>query len=321
MGSKVKVFVILLIFIFVFFIYSCDDTDFEFYQRGKNKFFVEKRVNKKFILRFLKNYEKKVNEFFKVNGFLDNPDIKNHKLYIFVFKNSFKELKSKDKVIVENTKELQKKYDVFFGMLEDNRRTEDKLVGAFYVPHINSIFLKTSQSIPLTMDLIVELNHYFIFLNTPEKIKNYNLKAVYGFNIPPEKIDIENANYLYLIDDSITNFISFYNYLTGDYIIRKSNIPQFKKFMSQHLEKNGFKKDNNLKWVLKFSNYGGGEALFLYEYSFILYILDTYGYDKYKQMIRFLYNEKYNTINDVFINVFSIPFEQFLKKWEKYKEY
>lgn len=316
-----KILTLILLICILIFIVSCDDSNFVFCKNGNNKLFIEKNINVKYIKNFVENYPDIVKNFYERNGFLKNVNVLNENLYLYIFKKTFKALNPKDPVIINNTKELQKRFGLFLGYLEDSKFTEDRFVGAFYTPNLNSVFLKTDQAIPLSMDLIVELNHHFVFKNQPEKVTNYQLRSVFGFNIKPEDYDVETANYLYIIDDSITNFFSAYNFINNQMIITDKGIAELKRYLRNYLMDENFKKDKNLKWVLKFGNYGYGEGTFLYEYSFILFVLDTFGYDYYKNMIKFLYNEKYNTIDNMSLKVFGISFDELINKWSKYKEY
>jgi len=194
----------------------------------------------------------------------------------------------------------------------------EKDCAAFYVEYLNLIFIKDYNYIESNIDgLIVEINHYLIYKNTPQKIKNYYLKSEFGIKIENEKIDIENNNLLYFIDDSITNYFSDYIDNTNTYIINSKGLDYIYNCIKNKLKNNQLINIDNIYQRVKYFNYGPEiDYLFNLESKFMLYLYKHYGWEKIHKMIYALYNKKYEKVDDILVPIFNKTFKKMCEEME-----
>jgi hypothetical protein len=333
---KIKYSILFIIFfILVFYSYQSQNnitgSSFNYIVNGANVLCYNKSINKDEIKTFIENYDDKVNQFY-VNTGLTTKRIELEPMIIILCVNSFKEWEQ-EKICKEKIKKELINYntDILDIIKSDDK---DNLINAYYYSfdfkyYVPAIIIKTyDYNILKYFYLIIEYNHHLLRTNYYYKhISKYqeifnDLVFQYYFN---EGITCYIGSYF----DTITyyEYIDKFNeYLKNDKMKLKDedakimlNLYKDKLFLNKNY--NFFKYAN----IINTNNINGNDTYDseLSKYAKYIVFFNAYlhysrGTEKYYEYLRYLYNEYYNSKEEIFLNCFNIKFEDFLKEIDEY---
>jgi len=340
MKIKYLVFTILL-FVLSFYPYQYDkdvnESNFDYTINGSNIICFNKFIDKNEIKTFIENYNDKVNQFY-VNTGLTTKRIELEPMIIILCINSFKEWEQ-EKICKEKIKKELNYYNT--SILDDMNYTKvhtkelDKCDALYYPNYgfmtmLPVIIIKTCDyNISKYFSLIVEYNHHLIRTN-------------YYYKHIDKYAEIFNDYIVFCyIDDGITNYLnSFFNTITYYEFIDKFD--EYLKNDKMKLQDDDAKimlnlyKDmlffNKNYIFFKYVNIINEDYFKSHDYNFLKLIFNDKNYiaffnaylhysrgtEKFYEYLRYLYNEYYNSKEEIFLNCFNISFEDFLKEIDQY---
>jgi len=334
---KTKYFILLILLLFLIF-YSYQDqsnineSNFNYIVNKSNIICYNKSIDKNEIKDFIENYDDKVNQFY-VNTGLTTKRIELEPMIIILCANSFKEWE-KEKICKEEIKKEFKDYNTNILNQMVYTKELDECPALFY-PHFDTkpllpiIVLKSyDYNIIKYFNLIVEYNHHLI-------MNNY-----YYRHIDKYKDIYNDFIFQYYINEGITNYlISYFNTITYYEYIDKFkeflkndkmmlNDEDAKIMLNLYKDKLFFNKNYiffKYQNIIN-ENYFKGNDEYIFELSkqakyivfFNAYLHYTRGTEKFYQYLKYLYNEYYNTKEEIFLNCFKIKFIDFLKEIDEY---
>ncbi|MCR4422905.1 MAG: hypothetical protein NUV32_10595 [Exilispira sp.] len=339
---KIKYFIfIILLILFSFYPYqdneSVNESNFDYVINGSNIICYNKSISKNEIKDFIEYYDDKVNHFY-VNTGLTTKRIELEKMIIILCVNSFREWEE-EKICKEKIKKELNYFQT--GILDDmiyskNYYKELDNTAALYYPNygfmsmLPVIIIKSYNYKMLKyFSLIVEYNHHLIRTN-------YYYKHIEKYS----KIFEDYIVFCY-IDDGITNYlgsyfktITYYEYIGKFNEFLKNdkmclNDENAKKIFNRYKSKLFYNKNNiTFKYInilkedyIKSYNYNYNKLIdndINYIVFFNAYLHYTRGTEKFYQYLSYLYNEYYNTKDEIFLNCFNIKFLDFLKEIDEY---
>lgn len=318
-NKKKKLFILILIaLIIVFIIFYCirlinlKNNSVYYFKKVKNNYiFMSKKINKSTFKQFLRIYSKEVNDFYKKNHFMKNFDITNYELYIIILKNSFKEIETYDKMFLKYTKKLKKIDENYSGYFEDLKYFDfdDKFINGRYYSKYNIIFIESDSLSEIIEILISEINHFIISMN-----KNYN-------KIQKDIKNYFDSSYISLVDDAITNLYSRIFHYTSSKIINNKILNYTINNIKFELKNKNIKQLEKMLYYIKYKTYDYSKPeknKFNFEYIFLIYIYDHYGYRGIIKLIKSLYNNPYRGIDNLFNLLYNDNFENIMIKSKNY---
>jgi hypothetical protein len=334
---KIKYYIlIILIFSFIFYSYQNQNNinagNFDYTINGSNVLCYNKSIDKNEIRNFIKYYNDKVNQFY-VNTGLTTKRIELEPMIIILCINSFKEWEQ-EKICKEKIKKELNYYNT--SILDKMVYTKelDENPALFYfnfdVRSILPIIVVKSYDYDIMkyFYLIVEYNHYLI-------ANNYYYKHIGRY------YEIFNDFvFQFYFNEGITcyfgsyfNTITYYEYidkfdeyLKNDKMKLKDedakimlNLYKDKLFLNKNY--NFFKyvniiNTNNINGNDTYNNELSKHAKYIVFFN--AYLHYSRGTEKFYEYLRYLYNEYYNSKEEIFLNCFNISFEDFLKEIDQY---
>jgi hypothetical protein len=333
---KTKYFILLILLFFLFF-YSyqnqsnINESNFNYIVNKSNIICYNKSIDKNEIKDFIENYDNKVNQFY-VNTGLTTKRIELEPMIIILCVNSFKEWE-KEKICKEKIKKEFKDYNTVIADIIKNDE-KDKNIPAYYYSHdyryyIPVIIIKNyDYNILKYFYLIIEYSHHLIRTN------------YYYRHIDSYQEIFNDYVFQYYLNEGITIYfgtyfdtITYYEYidkfnefLKNDKMIL--NDEDAKIMLNLYKDKLFFNKNYiffKYQNIIN-ENYFKGNDEDPFELSkqakyivfFNAYLHYTRGTEKFYQYLKYLYNEYYNTKDEIFLNCFNIKFIDFLKEIDEY---
>jgi hypothetical protein len=338
---KIKYFIfIILLILFSFYPYQYDESvnesNFDYVINGSNIICYNKSISINEIKDFIEYYDDKVNHFY-VNTGLTTKRIELEKMIIILCVNSFREWEE-EKICKEKIKKELNYFQT--GILDDmiyskNYYKELDNAAALYYPNygfmsmLPVIIIKSYNYKMLKyFSLIVEYNHHLIRTN------------YYYRHIDSYQEIFNDYVFQYYLNEGITIYfgtyfdtITYYEYIDKfDEFLKNDkmmlNDEDAKIMLNLYKDKLFFNKNYiffKYQNIIN-ENYFKGNDEYIFELSkqakyivfFNAYLHYTRGTEKFYQYLRYLYNEYYNTKEEIFLNCFKIKFIDFLKEIDEY---
>ncbi len=331
---KKQISIILVFILIISFCISCENNKIFLIQKNNSTLILyNKNIYKKEINTFIENYSSIIYNFYNKNK-LTEKNILEENLTFILCKESFLEINNNLKNIhFLLNKTLKNKPDYLNQIIKsiDNSFPNNELsfkankaIALFKRNEDGSgplIFLKYSNSYLKYIFLIAEYNHFLIVKNNSYFSLSSN----------------ENIIFSLIFDEGITNYLGFLllnvypnpgNLLMDSFIQFGETyaIKQTLRYLYQN--KSNFKNSskimfNKLDTLIKGTITEINEEDFLsvisfFDVAFFDYILKKYGLNKFYELISFIYNNRYSSLNDITEFLFNISFNKFYEQVKLY---
>ncbi len=322
-----KLITIIGIMLVIIFLSANTLENYNFTQNKQNFIIYNNKIDNGIINSILNSYSFFINCFMNKNH-LSNLKIEDQELVIIFVKNGIDEVeKINNKIIDKISKKRTNKNKINFSNIIYDLTIKDKIyIRAIYLPLQDCIIINmkpfkeiTFPTIPINCLLLSEYNHYLISKNLE---KNFEKRYIDFYE--KQKFDYDLHKIKYLFDEAITHFLSNYIFLSyknieeivqiKDYILNIDTFNSYSNFTKTA-------KSSLLKIKPLHEFFMGAlvtEDLLIYYLSLFCYIKDKYGFGKISVFINYLYNIKFNSIEEIIKNIFQKEESSFYIEWEEY---